>query len=78
MRARRPFVSPLRSSFAEANGSIIRSVATVPPDPRRLAVDPLSGDLFTTTGDTVERISNYESGLGTVTTYSRRSSSSRR
>ena len=51
-------------------GSVLRTVAEV-PCPLGLAVDPVSGDLFASDqcDSTIFRISNYASGMGTVTSY---------
>ncbi len=53
-------------------GAVLRAVASV-PCVTGLATDPLSGDLFATTvgcsSVSVARISNFQSGPGTVTTY---------
>ena len=53
-----------------ANAAVIRQVAHFDGGSRpALAVDPLSGDLFVSGFDGIERISNYATGPGTVTHY---------
>jgi len=53
-----------------ANAAVIRQVAHFDGGSRfALAVDPLSGDLFASGFDGIERVSNYASGPGTVTHY---------
>ena len=51
-------------------GAVLRTgIAHFDNNPRGLATDPLSGDLFVTVATTVERVSDFENGPGTVTTY---------
>ncbi|HXJ71289.1 MAG TPA: hypothetical protein VNM37_00505, partial [Candidatus Dormibacteraeota bacterium] len=53
-----------------ADAAAIRQVAHLNGGSRfALAVDPLSGDLFASGFDGIERISNYANGPGTVTHY---------
>ena len=52
-------------------GQVLRTVASV-PCATGLAVDPVSGDLFVSSGSceaTISRISNFAGGPGTVTAY---------
>jgi hypothetical protein len=55
-----------------SNGTVIRTVASI-FHATGLATDPLSGDLFVTQGclcdNAIFRISNFATGLGTVTMY---------
>jgi len=50
-------------------GAVIRTVATLPDGPLDLHVDPLSGDLFVSVYGAIYRITNFNNGPGTVTTY---------
>ena len=53
-----------------ANAAVIRQVVHLNGGSRfALAFDPLSGDLFASGFDGIERISNYASGTATVTHY---------
>src|SRR2546428_11232895 len=53
-----------------ATGAIIRTAASGLPQRGGLATDPLSGDLFASTGRfDIFRISNFANGPGTVTSY---------
>src|SRR5207244_12520229 len=49
-------------------GAILRTVATI-NSPLDLKRDPLSGDLFVSNFDGVQRISNYLNGPGTIAPY---------
>ena len=51
-------------------GNVIRVVvASLPANPLDLRVDPLSGDLFFSSGNGIFRITNFASGPGTVSLY---------
>lgn len=53
-------------------GAVLRTVASDIPCATGLAMDPASGDLFVSQnscGDTIFRISGYQSGPGTVSSY---------
>jgi hypothetical protein len=52
------------------SGAILRTVAAI-NSPLDLKMDPLSGDLFVSNFDGVQRISNFATGPGTVSPYLR-------
>jgi hypothetical protein len=55
-------------------GAVIRTIATGIPCATALAVDPVSGDLFVSQnlcGDTIFRVSNFQSGPGTTSAYAK-------